>query len=770
MYWPDTQTGVDVEPARKPVASAVRKFFTEGGLGQAPTVPGGDWFNQITNELLNVLAAAGIDPSKADDDQLLLAIQKVSTDEGAYEALRRSFADAGYSLRPKPENFGNGGTLTSASDVLLDTTTGKAYSHSGPYPHPVAKGTSPTGPGFTDRSGAILRAAIIAMSGVLTASADWSDIPAHSDPLLGGANGVLNAQARALAARTEQLRLEKQHIVADYAALRAYTGDSAYVYCMGRSNVFDRANGLFFLDVNNTNGVDDDGTLLVDTLGRRWQREHVNAVLPEWWGAKGDGVADDTSPIQKSFDYSRKVKRAVEFAAVTYRTTNTLNLTLGDHYSKHGMMLRGAGKSSSILLLDYTNTATPISQLKVSTPSSDAYNLEISHLGLSTTTVDAVSANLDVTVGISGLNMKSVRMSGAITSVYLKQNAWINSFVDLMMTPRDYGLRMEVSGTTNWFDECFVYGANVCAYKLRCDYSAIGSLAADNCIGTVYDLRWFSGRIASLGAESPVKGRTPSTLINADNAVLDIGIVRGFRICPTDGTAFTGIYLGQGSVELTNITLDQHDQADANLVITGKLIDGYRGNIRIKRCKTPKDGNGVNAGTLTFSSADPETTHFQLTPVDGTPFNMYHGGKPYMGMGKGEVKSWTGITNELSKRHCQNIYFDAAGSIIGSGIGADYDSLRDRWGNAPTQGSWFMEVDPGARGCAGYVVTVAGADMNSSSTKRIPIVEVVSALGDLPVTDLWSGRRIFVQSTHKWVTYSTYGTAGWYDETGVKVA
>lgn len=75
MYWPDTNTGVDIEPARKPVASLVRKFFTEGGVGEAPTVPGGDWFNQITNELLNVLAAAGIEPSKVDDDQLLQAIQ-----------------------------------------------------------------------------------------------------------------------------------------------------------------------------------------------------------------------------------------------------------------------------------------------------------------------------------------------------------------------------------------------------------------------------------------------------------------------------------------------------------------------------------------------------------------------------------------------------------------------------------------------------------------------------------------------------------------------
>ncbi|WP_430480869.1 hypothetical protein QUC30_16625 [Aeromonas caviae] len=88
MYWPDTNTGVDVEPTRKPVASAVRKFFTEGGVGQPPTVPGGDWFNQITNELLNVVTAAGLEPSKTEDDQLLKAVKAFSFETGTYETVR----------------------------------------------------------------------------------------------------------------------------------------------------------------------------------------------------------------------------------------------------------------------------------------------------------------------------------------------------------------------------------------------------------------------------------------------------------------------------------------------------------------------------------------------------------------------------------------------------------------------------------------------------------------------------------------------------------
>lgn len=157
MYWPDRGSGVPVEPARRPVASAVRQYFTEGGAGQAPTVPGGDWFNQITNELLNVLAAAGISPSKTDDDQLLRAIHTVSNAEASYEALRRSYLEVGYLLRPRIESFETGGTLTGENDVLLHKESGKAFSGSGPFPQTVPPLTSPASAGFTDQSGKILR-------------------------------------------------------------------------------------------------------------------------------------------------------------------------------------------------------------------------------------------------------------------------------------------------------------------------------------------------------------------------------------------------------------------------------------------------------------------------------------------------------------------------------------------------------------------------------------------------------------------------------------
>ncbi|EKB22683.1 hypothetical protein [Aeromonas veronii] len=164
MYWPDTGTGVDTEPARKPVASAVRKYFTEGGAGVPPTVPGGDWFNAITNEVLNVLDAAGIDPSKTDDDQLLLAIQRISKAMSAREALRRTYAEAGFNL--VPGSFELGGTVTTATDVLLYEADGHAYNWDGVFPvggKVVPQNSTPATTGgvgpdlWLDQAGATLR-------------------------------------------------------------------------------------------------------------------------------------------------------------------------------------------------------------------------------------------------------------------------------------------------------------------------------------------------------------------------------------------------------------------------------------------------------------------------------------------------------------------------------------------------------------------------------------------------------------------------------------
>lgn len=77
------------------------------------------------------------------------------------EALCRSYAESGYNL--VDGSFEAGGTLVNANDVLLQESTGKAFSGSA---GPVAAGTDPTSGGFVDRSGDLLRDVIFSSMSV----------------------------------------------------------------------------------------------------------------------------------------------------------------------------------------------------------------------------------------------------------------------------------------------------------------------------------------------------------------------------------------------------------------------------------------------------------------------------------------------------------------------------------------------------------------------------------------------------------------------------
>lgn len=202
------------------------------------------------------------------------------------EALRRSYEDAGYHLRPSPESFKNGGTLTSASDVLLDEVTGIAYTGQGPFPQDVAKDTEPSSGGFVARDPEVLRNQLAAIDGA---------------SLVGGAL---------------------------YAGIRAYKGPATRINCIGRTNIFDGAEGSFFRDINDTTNTDNDGIILVDALGRRWKREFSGKINVAWFGASGTG-GDDRPGIQGAIDYAwAKKGRTVLFPSpASYYSLQSVNPT-----------------------------------------------------------------------------------------------------------------------------------------------------------------------------------------------------------------------------------------------------------------------------------------------------------------------------------------------------------------------------------------------------------------------------------------------------------
>ena len=68
-------------------------------------------------------------------------VASVGGDVAGFEALRRTYADAGLTL--VDGSFETGGTLNSAEDVLLLNATAKAYAWTGTFPKVVAAGATP---------------------------------------------------------------------------------------------------------------------------------------------------------------------------------------------------------------------------------------------------------------------------------------------------------------------------------------------------------------------------------------------------------------------------------------------------------------------------------------------------------------------------------------------------------------------------------------------------------------------------------------------------
>lgn len=95
---------------------------------------------------------------------------------------------------------------------------------------------------------------------------------------------------------------------ATYQQIRDYSGDLLRTYCIGREHVLDGAAGVFCVDEEDTKSEDNDGTILVDTKGRRWKRQLSEPLTPLWFGAKFDGVTDDTDAINSCLSVRSPVR------------------------------------------------------------------------------------------------------------------------------------------------------------------------------------------------------------------------------------------------------------------------------------------------------------------------------------------------------------------------------------------------------------------------------------------------------------------------------
>lgn len=114
-------------------------------------------------------------------------------------------------------------------------------------------------------------AKLTSYTGAISADAEWSDVPAHSD-------SAFDVQALALANRTEML----MNGVGGYSKIREYAGNGTRLKVQDQTGVHWWA--------RRGSAADDGGTALKDALDRSWEREYSGAVNAKWFATINDAV------------------------------------------------------------------------------------------------------------------------------------------------------------------------------------------------------------------------------------------------------------------------------------------------------------------------------------------------------------------------------------------------------------------------------------------------------------------------------------------------
>ena len=123
-----------------------------------------------------------------------------------------------------------------------------------------------------------------------------------------------------------------------YSDIRSYTGESKFILCRGIYNDFDGAEGVFYRDDNDLASIDNSGTVLVDSIGRRWKRSFNGDVNVRWFTGNVGPEVDAAIGVQRcvnAYPYSRIIFPRVEgsgyyFKSMVVEPTSASYQLIGD--------------------------------------------------------------------------------------------------------------------------------------------------------------------------------------------------------------------------------------------------------------------------------------------------------------------------------------------------------------------------------------------------------------------------------------------------------
>ena len=365
---------------------------------------------------------------------------------------------------------------------------------------------------------------------------------------------------------TVQAPVTTTNVVNTVAALRNATPTAnAFVNVEGYYTPGDGAGGDFYAVTGAAPGtyVDNGGTIIVPGNGSSaWIRAYSGSVNVKWFGAKGDGVFDDTIYIQTALTAIGQ-NAIIDFPRGTYVVSATLTLPTGAY-------LRGLqrgfiyGPTASTVTLRFTGVTTCVE------------SLGRPYITLEGLTINGSNSSQYGFVGGFVTTMYSVNIIGCTEAgLYLPVGSYIpqtSSYYNCSFNGNKYGLFALGGGTQNFYS---------CVFRQNTQDGVNGALLTSNFHDCVFESNVGFGVV--LTGNSGMTSFSGTSYFEQNNAALGVNGYQTYIDC-TSILPITFISTVFGSTTTTKV---------ANI---------NNGNILFKNCS--QTGSLLQNILLISSSAD----------------------------------------------------------------------------------------------------------------------------------------------------------------------
>ena len=267
-------------------------------------------------------------------------------------------------------------------------------------------------------------------------------------------------------------------------------GDKAFVggyYADG-----DGGGGDFYWDAVSVE-ADNGGTIfqVTGTTAGRWKRIYSGSVSVKWFGAKGDGVTDDTIAIQSAIDISGILLKSLYLPNGNYMFSSSLTLQqysviVGE--SLNNTILTYSGTTNSISAILVTNTNGWKSELSLFTIKQSGVATSVNGISIVNINFDSslfclsnikiegfsgIGLNINPTLAgtyITQIKVSDIRTVGCNIGIYCKVvdsiftniNTWLsktNGFIIDGSSNIFSNMKIDQGGSDGRYDGLVVYGA-----------------------------------------------------------------------------------------------------------------------------------------------------------------------------------------------------------------------------------------------------------------------------------------------------------------------